>query len=253
MSSPRKISLKSGKTLEYINGRWYYNGKPRSTKNFTLIDSNGYRKSLVEDGSLSVQDVDENGNPIKSQYIGGTKEEARDKYWEQAPIMRHAVDSIAGIYGINPTVLRNRLNREGFVDNSIKRQNKRLQTQGSSRDQSNYRKLNKPLASLHTGTNEFGLDDVMTYIEQGNVVPTPETSYWDTNFTNEHNRVTHAVSGETNADNISLMGATLKYFRDKAAEDFPNASRITLDEAAGIYYNRGAAGGKAYLKKKYNK
>lgn len=46
------------------------------------------------------------------------------------------------------------------------------------------------------------------------------------------------------------MAATLKYFRDKAEQDFPGANRIFLDEAAGIYFNRGAVGGKKYLKNK---
>lgn len=244
-----RYTLKNGKVLEYKNGKWYYNGKLRSTRNFTLVDTDGYRKSLVADGSLAVQDVDKNGKPIKSTYIGGTTQKARDKYWEQAPVMRHAVDSIAREYGLNPMVLRNRLNHEGFVDNAIRSHNEALKTQIDKREQSNYSKLNKN-SGLHAGTNEFGLDDVMTYIKEGNVIPTNKTTYSDHYFKNEHGRTTHAVTGATNADNISLMGATLKYMRDKANKDFPNSSRIFLDEAAGIYFNRGTTGGKKYMQKK---
>lgn len=244
----RKFSLKSGKTLEYKNGKWYYDGKVRSTKNFTLVDVDGYSKSLMPDGTLAVQDVDSKGNPIKSTYIGGKPSEARSKYWEQAPIMRHATDSIAKIYSINPSILRSRLDREGYTDDAIRRHNHNLKYNLGDRKPSNYSQLERP-SSGDDGTSKYGLDDVFTYIKQGDVVPI-NTNYYDYNFTNEKGRKTHAVSGERTKDNISLMAATLKYFRDKAEQDFPGANRIFLDEAAGIYFNRGAVGGKKYLKDK---
>lgn len=244
----RKFSLKSGKTLEYKNGKWYYDGKVRSTKNFSLVDADGYTKALMPNGTLAVQDVDSKGNPIKSTYIGGKPSEARSKYWEQAPIMRHATDSIAKIYDINPSVLRNRLDKEGYTDNVIRLHNWALKYGKGDRKYSNYSKLNR-MSAFGDGPSQYGLDDVFTYIKQGDVVPI-ETDYYDHDFTNEKGRTTQAVTGETTADNISLMGATLKYFRDKAEQDFPGANRIFLDEAAGIYFNRGAAGGKKYLKSK---
>ena len=244
----RKFSLKSGKTLEYKNGKWYYDGKLRSTKNFSLVDADGYHKALMPDGTLAVQDVDSKGNPIKSTYIGGTPSEARSKYWEQAPIMRHATDSIAKIYGINPSVLRSRLDKEGYTDDAIRHHNHNLKYNLGARKLSNFSELNRPSGG-DDGTSYYGLDDVFTYIKQGDVVPI-NTNYHDYKFVNEKGRTTHAVSGERTKDNISLMAATLKYFRDKAEQDFPGANRIFLDEAAGIYFNRGAAGGKKYLKSK---
>lgn len=244
----RKFSLKSGKTLEYKNGKWYYDGKLRSTKNFTLVDVDGYTKALMPDGTLAVQDVDSKGNSIKPTYIGGTPSEARSKYWEQAPIMRHATDSIAKIYGINPSVLRNRLDREGYTDNAIRFHNMSLEDISGNRNHSNYSKLNR-ISDKYDGTRLYGLDDVFTYIKQGDVVPI-ETTYYDHDFVNKKGRTTNATTGITTKDNISLMGATLKYFRDKAEQDFPGANRMFLDEAAGIYFNRGAAGGKEYLKNK---
>lgn len=248
-----KFSLKSGKTLEYKNGKWYYDGKLRSTKNFTLVDVDGYSKSLIPDGSLAVKDVDKKGTPIKPSYIGGTTKQARDKYWEQAPIMRHAVDSISNIYNLNPNVLKHRLNEEGFTDNAIAEHNKNVKNKANNRNSSNYSKLHQinslDFSDEHT-QDLYGLDDGFYYIERGDVVPTKETNYNDHYFTNKHGRKTHAVSGETTKDNIDLTAATLKFMRDKAAKDFPNASRIFLDEAAGIYYNRGTTGGKKYMKSK---
>ena len=243
-----KFIFKSGRTLEYKNGKWYYNGKLRSTKNFTLVDTDGYSKSLMPDGTLAVRDVDSKGNPIKPTYISGKSSEARNKYWEQSPIMRHATDSIAGIYGINPSLLRSRLDREGYTDNAIRFHNKSLEDIPGNRSYSNYSNLNRT-SDLHDGTNLYGLDDVFTYIKQGDVVPI-KTTYSNHDFTNEKGRKTNAVTGETIKDNISLMGATLKYFRNKAEHDFPGSNRTFLDEAAGIYFNRGAVGGKKYLKNK---
>lgn len=170
--------------------------------------------------------------------------------------MRHAIDSISNIYGISLIILKHRLNEEGYVDDKINKNNNIIlyndKNKKLSRNYSNYKNLHE-LSGMYDGTNLYGLDDVYTYIEQGDVVPTINTNYFDHYFTNEKGRKTHAVTGETTNDNINLTAATLKYFRDKAAKDFPKSSRIFLDEAAGIYYNRGQQGGKTYMKKKYNK
>lgn len=214
-----------------------------------FVDSDGYTKRDMFDGSYAVQDVDKNGNPIQSEYIGGNTKQARQKYWDQAPIVRHAVDSIADVYGINPQILKDRLDKEGFVDFAIKDQNK--YSKFSGRGHSNYSQLIDPSYS-YSGFLTFGLDDVATLIEEGKVKPTKETGYHDMEATNEKGREVHSASGPTNLDNISLMAATLKYFRDEASRDFPKATRQSLDKAAGIYYNRGIAGGRKYIKKNPN-
>ncbi len=58
-----------------------------------------------------------------SSYIGGTPEEARKAYWKQYPRMSAVTDSIAGMYSIDPTLLRNNLDREGFTDARIREHN----------------------------------------------------------------------------------------------------------------------------------
>lgn len=243
-----KFSLKSGKTLEYKNGKWYYDGKHRSTRNFTLVDIDGYYKSLMPDGSLAIKDVDEKGNPIKPAYIGGTTKEARAKYWKQAPIMRHAVDSIANSYGISPRILRQTLDREGATDHFIRNNNYDLHDPNirDKRSSSNYYYLNNPSTG---GFIHFGLDDVSDMINSGDVNLINE-NWSNGTSTNEKGRTVHPAEGKTTQDNIGISAATLKYFRNKAATDFPNASRIFLDEAAGVYYNRGVTGGRKYMKSK---
>lgn len=236
-----KITLKSGKSLEYKEGQWYYDGKPRATKNFTIIGQDGYRRSLTPDGSLTIQDVDNNGNPIQHTYIGGSTREAREKYWEQAPIMKHATDSIAKRYNISPELLRDRMNHEGIVDRLI-----RINNEEGNRDTSNYDALN---GSYSDGFFDFGLDDVATMIKRGDVNLINE-QWEDIVAENEKGRTVNVADGLTTKDNIGIMAATLKYFRGKAAKDFPNSSNKFLDKAAGVYFNRGAAGGKKYMKTK---
>lgn len=273
----RKHSIVTSKPIEYVNNRWQADGKPIGDWTLSQIqfkDSDGYYKTPLPNGTLAVQDVDDNGNPIKHTLIGsntkipkkGTpgrqkiinkvNKETAEKYWKQAPIMRHATDSIANIYNINPALLKDRLNKEGFTNDAIQENNKNTKNKDKINNASNYSKLHQlnllDFSNEHT-QDLYGLDDGYYYIERGDVVPTIETNYKDHYFINKFGRRTHAVHGETVNDGINLTAATLKYFKDKASEDFPNSSRIFLDEAAGVYYNRGSQGGKHYMKNKYNK
>lgn len=241
-----KFSLKDGNTLRYDNGKVYYNGNEVNTNTGVFKDKDGYIKKIIPNVSftnfdVAVQDVDKNGNPIKHDYIGGTTKETREKYWKQAPIVRHAVDSIANEYGINPNILKERLSLEGFVDDNIRNNNNYI-------DASTYHALHRN-SSSNEGFGLFGLDDVGTMIDQKKVKLINEKFYTIDNY-NEKGRSVQSVTGHTPLDNIGIMAATLKYFRDEAKKDFPNASSKYLDKAASIYYNRGAAGGYKYLKNK---
>lgn len=217
---------------------------------YNKFEDGGYKTKRLPNGSYAVQDVDKSGNPIQSRYIGGTTKQARNKYWEQAPIVRHAVDSIAGEYNINPQLLRDRLNHEGFVDEAINTHNALLKDKQRSRYSSNYRILNT--ADHGDAFGYFGLDDVGTLIEEGKVHPINERYTTDT-YVNEKGREVYTAIGDTTKDNIGLMAATLQYLRSQAAKDFPNQSNKFLDDAASAYYNRGLTGGKNYMKKRLNR
>ena len=56
---------------EYKNGEWLHVGKPIDIKEYKFLDSDGYYKRLMPDGSMMVLDVDKNGKPNKHGYIGG--------------------------------------------------------------------------------------------------------------------------------------------------------------------------------------
>lgn len=237
------------------NGNLYYGNSKVDTKT-NIVKRNGYTKKVVYGNYVEsypnnlravVQDVDKTGKPNKHGYIGGTTEEARKKYWEQNPIIRHATDSIANAYNISPELLRHRLDVEGFTDESI-RTNNRGKKENYWSNANNYAYLNDE-GYNGIGFDMFGLDDGATYITEGKVNPINET-WSESRNDNEKGRVVRTSDGKTIKDNIGLTAAHLKYFRDKAAKDFPGLGRILLDEAANMYYQYGPNGGKKIMKKK---
>lgn len=188
---------------------------------------------------LIAQKLSEQTKRIPATYIGGDINKSRAEFWRQEPVILHAVDSIANRYGIDSSALKDRLDKEGFVDNQIRvRNNPNLVS---------YRGYDL-LHTMNTisGIEHFGLDDVATLIEQGKVKPINE-KWWDVSFTNEKGRQTHGAHGNTVADNIGLMAATLKYFTDEARKDNPNLSDYDANRYGLAYYNRGVSGGRKWV------
>ena len=197
-----------------------------------------------------------NGTPVKDKathvsYIGGDKDAARKAYWEEAPIIKAATDSIAGRYGINPELLRSRLNKEGFTDSAINIYNGiNTNVDADNRNIIRAKVLGYPY--LHSegehniGIQRFGLDDGATYINSG-LAHLINESWNDGEFTNEKGRVTNAANGASVLDNMGIMASLIRGFRDQAAKDYPNATPEELDNYANIYYNRGITGGRNYI------
>lgn len=180
-------------------------------------------------------------------YNGGTTDETRRRFWSEEPIMRQAVSSIAGRYGINPYVLLNRLDEEGFTDHQIKDRNalvRKGQPQGIARGYD----ILYDAQGRGTAFKSFGLDDSATYIDNGQVKLIDEKWSAEDN-TNEKGRKVRTANGETIADNIGIVAAMLSSFRNQAKEDFPNASDADLDRLAVMYYNRGRGGGRSYYRR----
>lgn len=227
---PRKlyktvISLKG----DVLNGKRY---RDANTGIWYSVDKYGNRIAL---------DLDKQGRQIKSKYIGGTRDETRKAYWNQAPIMRHATDSIAKEYGISGDLLRNRLNAEGFTDDAINEQNGYVKMFGNraGRVESNYIKLNQYRdPDDKSGVGLFGFDDVGTLINSGNVKLKNERFYTG-DFTNEHGRNTLAAQPDSNKDGIGIMAATLKYYQDLAKQRNLKNTSLQNSILANMYYNRG--------------
>lgn len=190
------------------------------------------------------EQVYENGRSLPSYqdgkertYIGGQADEARNKYWNYDTRLSQMTDSVANQYGINPKLLKNRLNNEGFVDFAINNAN-----------------AGGPIgANLFNGKIEpgagfelFGTDDTATYINDGKVKLINE-SWEDALCVNEKGRTTYSADGITYGDNIGITAATLKYMRDAAKKNLPGASDEFLDNAAATYYTRGIVGGQKFI------
>lgn len=196
--------------------------------------------SVSKNGQRTPMDVGRSGKRIATKYIGGDENTSRATYWEQAPIMRHVVDSIAGRYGISGKLLKNRLNAEGFTDEQINFNNDEVKEYYEpSRRYNNYEVLTNPdYVIFRTGPSLFGLDDMGTYTEEGKAKPINE-NYYTGDFINEHGRLTNAASGRTQLDNIGLMASGIRYFQDLAKQRNPNNTDLQNSILANMYYHRG--------------
>ena len=181
----------------------------------------------------------------KRDYIGGIPAQSRQTYWDTDKEMYILTDSVARTYGIAPELLRSRMDREGYTDARIKELNKDYA--GKTKETLLGEKLFNSTAIPNVAGEEFGLDDVATYIKNGRVNLINE-NWGDGEFLNEKGRWTNIATGNNYSDNIGIMAATLKAMRDQAKKDFPNASEEDIDRYAGAYYNRGFTGGKKYAK-----
>lgn len=185
----------------------------------------------------------------KKSFIGGTPSQTRQAYWDTDNEMYLLTDSVARAYDINPELLRNRLDHEGFTDERIADINAEYERPDfkAPLGEELFKKRSNPYIATKLASEEFGLDDVATYINNG-IVNLINERWGDGLSTNEKGRETNVAVGDTYGDNIGLMAATLKAMRDQAKKDFPKASEADLDRYAGAYYNRGFTGGKKYAK-----
>ena len=234
-----------------------YSGRIYNTAREAAIDNGNY---------LKAKRLAEQTNKIPLSYIGGTPNQARAKFWRQEPVLQHAVDSVAKRYGVDPEVVKYRLNHEGFVDHNIQNRNKAIKSDNQNSIPRGYRILNDFVPN-GAGVSEFGLDDYGTYLEEGKIQLTGKQLYERPNgfeymtpqyyvgfsrdgqaYTNEKGRQTNPATGWDNATNFGMVAAGLKYFKDRAKEDFPNASNEDLNRYALAYFNRGETGGRKWVK-----
>lgn len=235
-------------------------GRIFSTKEEAQADAYGYHvgRRLSEQTKRT---------PIR--YIGGEPDEARDEFWRQEPVLQHAVDSVANLYGISSDVLKARINKEGFVDSNIRDRNYLIKSGHSKNIPRGYEILSN-YSNTYEGTNNFGLDTVGDLLSRGKiklkgkkfyekvigkdktgfdkygyVYKSPEYHTYD--WVNEKNITTNAASGVDIADNFGITAATLRYLRDKAKQDYPNASDYDLDRYSLAYFHRGETGGRKWV------
>lgn len=229
----RKVISIIGGRPTILNGKKY---RDASSGIWYKVDRNGNRFPL---------DRDRQGRRIKSTYIGGTTEEARRNYWEQAPQLRHYVDSTAKANNIPKELLYNRLNAEGFTDQSTamnneyyKYNNRFASTKArfDKVDRGTWNDKRKKLIS--EAFLAFGLDNGAHYINNGTAKLHGEQWKPEPNI-NEQERNVLTSAGRTTGDNIGIMAATLRGFYNKAQQDRPNNTPEQNFIRANAYYNRG--------------
>lgn len=189
-----------------------------------------------------------NTNEIKPIY--GDPHSSRALFYQYYPEFTKSIDSIAHRYNISPSLLKTRLAREGVIDLFINVNNRKLNEKQPKYSRKDL--LNSFYNSdITNGFGHFGLDDVGTLIKEGKVKLINE-KYKTTENTNENNRKVLSADGLTTLDNIGIMAATLKHYKDEAKRYHP-LDINNWDRIANIYYNRGVYGGNNYIKRKNKK
>ena len=173
-------------------------------------------------------------------YIGGSNDDARERYVDMDKKLQRVVYNTANDYGINPNLLMNVIGDEGAIDEAIRIYNKNKGKVGSIVDNED---ITGNLFEL------FGLDDVYTDYKKGLIKTKRPIKIARVYEKNELGRSIETGSVDSVYDAIELMAAELVYRRNEVNKRFKGLSEDDKDTYAHVYYNRGIWGGTSYIKK----
>lgn len=160
-------------------------------------------------------------------YIGGTTNEARQKYFDTDTELTNTVKTMAKKYGISPNVLASRIAKEGPIDEAIK----------------NYNNTNGYFQRGDMIGPVWGLDDMGTWITNGKVKLRKGLMVdADYEMENEKGRITYSVGSDNYMDGVELTAVALKYFKDQMRQKYPKASEAQLEQYATAAFNTGMTG-----------
>lgn len=171
----------------------------------------------------------------RPEYIGGDRNEVRNKYIAIDGKLRDVVTSLADEYGIAPSMLMYSLSREGFIDAAVRRYN---DNDGNVRSSVDDPELAGRLHEL------FGLDDIYTHVKEGKVKLNRDIKMTPTDFKNRKGRTTKSGVVGSARDAIELMAAELRYRQDEVDKDFPDLGQRDRGAYSLMYYNMGVSGGR---------
>lgn len=171
----------------------------------------------------------------RTNYIGGSTEEARREYIKLDDKLRKVVKYYSDMYGINPALMMNRLAKEGVVDEGIRHYNSTNGNGASVVD------LLEDVTE-DTAYSVLGLDDIFTLYKSGDVKTKRKIPFFSSSYTNEKNRVVHSANLKDIYDGFELKAATLRHFIDEARKRHKDLSQEDIDVIANSYYNRGIKG-----------
>lgn len=225
-----KNSIKVFSAVPMLNGKSpaekIINGE-NANKVFKEQEEFKDRNNFNDDGSKKYQ------NGGKRRYIGGSTNEARQKYFDTDKELTDSVKVIAKRYNINPNLLASRMAKEGPIDKAI----------------NYYNDTNGKFDRREVHGSDWGLDDTGNNLNEGIItLKEPYLSYYDEEFFNEKDRKVNSVYSPNWNFGISATAAELKYRRDKMKKRFPNLSDEQLDAAASAAFNRGIYGATKYIK-----
>lgn len=225
-----KNSIKVFSAVPMLNGKSpaekIINGE-NANKVFKEQEEFKDRNNFNDDGSKKYQ------NGGKRRYIGGSTNEARQKYFDTDKELTDSVKVIAKRYNINPNLLASRMAKEGPIDKAI----------------NYYNDTNGKFDRREVHGSDWGLDDTGNNLNEGIItLKEPYLSYYDEEFFNEKGREVNSVYSPDWNFGISATAAELEYRRNEMKKRFPNLSDEQLDAAASAAFNRGMYGATKYIK-----
>lgn len=225
-----KNSIKVFSAIPMLNGKSpaekIINGE-NANKVFKEQEEFKDRNNFNDDGSKKYQ------NGGKRRYIGGSTNEARQKYFDTDKELTDSVKVIAKRYNINPNLLASRMAKEGPIDNAI----------------NYYNDTNGKFDRREVHGSDWGLDDTGNNLNEGIItLKEPYLNYYDEEFFNEKDRKVNSVYSPNWNFGISATAAELEYRRNEMKKRFPNLSDEQLDAAASAAFNRGIYGATKYIK-----
>lgn len=225
-----KNSIKVFSAVPILNGKSpaekVINGE-NANKVFKEQEEFKDRNNFNDDGSKKYQ------NGGKRRYIGGSTNEARQKYFDTDKELTDSVKVIAKRYNINPNLLASRMAKEGPIDKAI----------------NYYNDTNGKFDRREVHGIDWGLDDTGNNLNEGIItLKEPYLSYYDEEFFNEKGREVNSVYSPNWNFGISATAAELEYRRNEMKKRFPNLSDEQLDAAASAAFNRGIYGATKYIK-----
>lgn len=225
-----KNSIKVFSAVPMLNGKSpaekIINGE-NANKVFKEQEEFKDRNNFNDDGSKKYQ------NGGKRRYIGGSTNEARQKYFDTDKELTDSVKVIAKRYNINPNLLASRMAKEGPIDKSI----------------NYYNNTNGEFDRREVHGRDWGLDDTGNNLNEGIItLKEPYLSYYDEKFFNEKGREVNSVYSPNWNFGISATAAELEYRRNEMKKRFPNLSDEQLNAAASAAFNRGIYGATKYIK-----
>lgn len=225
-----KNSIKVFSAVPMLNGKSpaekVINGE-NANKVFKEQEEFKDRNNFNDDGSKKYQ------NGGKRRYIGGSTNEARQKYFDTDKELTDSVKVIAKRYNINPNLLASRMAKEGPIDKAI----------------NYYNDTNGKFDRREVHGSDWGLDDTGNNLNEGIItLKEPYLNYYDEEFFNEKDRKVNSIYSPNWNFGISATAAELEYRRNEMKKRFPNLSDEQLDAAASAAFNRGIYGATKYIK-----